>query len=120
MDNESSPSLVDQDQGRPNGDQALSVSEAAERNPFAPTSPFVIAPQPLWDEEMHGANLPLNNLSQHFGTVMPCFVLMHIIVPLWHIMRLDVICLLILNILLRENFFCSSIWLCVLGVGGGQ
>lgn len=68
MDNESSPSLVDQDQGPPNGDRALSVSDAAERNPFAPTSPFVIGPQPLWDEEMHGAHLPHNNLSQHFGT----------------------------------------------------
>ncbi|KAH6818887.1 hypothetical protein C2S51_002490 [Perilla frutescens var. frutescens] len=69
LDNESSsPSLVDQDQGQPNGDRALDLSDAAERNPFTPTSPFVIAPQPLWDVEMQGASLPHNHLSQHFGT----------------------------------------------------
>ncbi|XP_057804698.1 uncharacterized protein LOC131020067 [Salvia miltiorrhiza] len=69
LENESSsPSLVGQDQGQPNGDRALDLSDAAERNSFAPTSSFVSAPQPLWDEEMQGASLPHFNLSQHFGT----------------------------------------------------
>lgn len=68
----SSPSLVDQDQAQPTGDRSLGLSGAAERNPFAPSAPFVSSPQPLWDEEMQGHF----NLSQHFGTVMPRFLIL--------------------------------------------
>lgn len=70
----SSPSLVEQDQGQQNGDRALDLSDAANRNPFAPTSTFVTASQPLWDEEMQGASLPHNNSNQQLGTVISSFL----------------------------------------------
>ncbi|KAI3450643.1 hypothetical protein Pfo_007308 [Paulownia fortunei] len=60
----SSPSLVEQDPGQQNGDRALALSDTADRNPFAPTSTLVTASQPLWDEELQGANMPHNSSNQ--------------------------------------------------------
>ncbi|KAL3849577.1 hypothetical protein ACJIZ3_011459 [Penstemon smallii] len=67
MDNiSSSPAIVEQDQERLNGERALGLSDGADRNPFAPTSALVTAPEPLWEEDLPGANWP-RNLNQQFG-----------------------------------------------------
>ncbi|KAI3461355.1 hypothetical protein Pfo_018018 [Paulownia fortunei] len=70
LDNTSSfPALIEEDQEQLNGDQTLALADGAERNPFAPpSSTLFAASQPLWDEELQGANWPYHNSNQQLET----------------------------------------------------
>lgn len=69
LDNTSFPASVEQDQEQLNGDQALALSDGAERNPFAPISTLFDASQPLWNEDLQGAIWAHHNSNQQLETV---------------------------------------------------
>ncbi|KAK4441234.1 hypothetical protein Salat_0458300 [Sesamum alatum] len=66
-DDTSSPPLIEQDQEQLNDDQTSTLSDGAERNPFAPSSTFFTA-QPPWDEELQSTIWPHHNSNQQLGT----------------------------------------------------
>lgn len=71
MDNMSSfPALVEQDEDRLNGDQDLSLSNAAERNPIGvASSTHFASSQPPWDEQFQRASWTHHISNQQSGMV---------------------------------------------------
>ncbi|KAL0370130.1 UNVERIFIED_CONTAM: hypothetical protein Sangu_0331100 [Sesamum angustifolium] len=65
-DDTSPPPLIEQDQQQLNSDQTSTLSDGAERNPFAPSSNFFT--EPHWDEELQSTNWPHYNSNQQLGT----------------------------------------------------
>ncbi|XP_011089974.1 uncharacterized protein LOC105170765 [Sesamum indicum] len=64
-DDTSPAPLIEQDQQQLNGDQTSTLSDGAERNPFAPSNFFT---EPHWDEELQSTNWPHYNSNQQLGT----------------------------------------------------
>lgn len=69
VESASFPPMFEQDHEQMNGDQSLSPSEDAERNPFNHSSTLFEASQQLWNEDFQVADWPRHFSNQQSETV---------------------------------------------------